>query len=168
MTDGDANTSRSFRMNLARLWLGAAVAHGAFFALLVGVVRLAGREVDWVAVGCIAFVPAVFWVVYGLKFRVVVTAEGLHWVMLDGVDVFAQWGEITGATRQRYPGLTQVRVEVRDRGSSWVPLDLNDPAGFADALVEHAGPDHPLTRAVTGTSPPLHRPWLDPVNREKR
>jgi hypothetical protein len=165
MTDTD--TAQSFRMNLARLWLAAALAHGALFALIVGVVLLVGRDVNWVAVASLAIVPALYWVVYGLKFRVVVSAQGLHWVMLDGVHVFAEWGEIEGATRQRFPGLTQVRVEVRARGVSWVPLYLNDPAGFADALREHAGTDHPLTRAVTETPPPPHRPWLEPLTREK-
>ena len=112
--------------------------------------------------------PAVFWVVYALKFRVVVSARGLQWVTLEGVTVFAEWGEIERATRERFLGLTLVGVEITGRGVSYVTLDLNDPAGFADALVEHAGPDHPLTRAVTGTPPPLHRPWLDPVTRERQ
>ena len=47
----DANTSRSFRINLVRLWLAAAVARTAFFALIVGVIRLVGREVDWLGSG---------------------------------------------------------------------------------------------------------------------
>jgi hypothetical protein len=144
------NATQSFRMNLVRLWLGAACIHGLLFALVVGVVILLGREVNWVAVAAVTLVPAIFWVVYGLRFRLAVTPQGLHWVTLDGVEAFARWTEIVGATRRWLPGLPQVRIELGARGSSWVPLCLANLAAFIDVLRARLGPDHPLTRAVTG------------------
>jgi hypothetical protein len=133
------------------MWLWAAAAHVLLAILMVFAVGLSGREVDPVALACLAIIPAFYWVVYGVRFRVSVSAGGLEWMTLDGARWSARWDEIRGATRHHWLGLGQVQFELANgRGASWVPLNLSDPGGFLDALREYAGPDHPLTRAVEG------------------
>ncbi len=152
MTD----TATVFRLSVVRLWLLAAVAHLLLAVLMVLAVGLSGREVNPVALACVAVGPAFYWVVYGVTFRVTVSSAGLEWMGLDGQRTFAQWDQFRAATPARWLGLSQVGLDFEHAGRlwrSWIPLTLSDPGGFADALREHAGPDHPLTRAVEG--PPV-------------
>jgi hypothetical protein len=149
MTD----TATVFRLSVVRLWLLAAVAHILFAVLMVLAVGLSGREVDPVALACVAVMPAFYWVVYGVMFRVTVSPAGLEWMGMDGQRTFARWDQFRAATPARWLGFPQVRLDFEHAGvlwGSWIPLTLSDPGGFADALREHAGPDHPITRAVEG------------------
>jgi hypothetical protein len=146
MTD----TAQTFRLDLVRLWCWAAIAHGLFTALLVGVVLLAGRQVDWIAVPCVGIVPGLYWVVYGLKFRVTVSGTGLGWTDLDGSSHFARWGEIETSAWSGFLFFSALEFDVAQRGKSFIPQLLSDASGFSDAIREHAGPDHPMTRALAG------------------
>ena len=145
MTD----TARTFRISLIRLWLGAAILQGAFTVLVMACVVLAGRQVDWLYLALFAFFPALVWIVYGLKFRVTVSPEGLGWTNIEGVDEFAKWGEIEGARRCGFPLLPALEIQFPRGFRSGFLFVLSDLPGFAEALREYAGAEHPLTRAVT-------------------
>jgi hypothetical protein len=145
------DVAREFRLSAVRLWLWAGAAHALFFGLIVALIILSGRGVDWVAVATCSLVPALYWVVYALVFRAKVSADGLEWRTLSGVRAFARWDEMVGATRTGLLGLPQLQIELGGgRGVSWIFLVLTDPDGFREALDAFAGSDHPLTRAVIG------------------
>jgi len=146
------DTARNFRISLIRLWLGAAIFQAALTVLVLGCVVLAGRQVNWLYLGLFAVIPALVWIVYGLKFRVTVSPEGLGWTNIEGADEFAKWDEIEGARRGGIPLLPVLELEfARGRRSGFL-LILSDLPGFGDALHEYAGAEHSLTRAVTGDS----------------
>jgi hypothetical protein len=147
MTD----TATVFRLSVARLWLLAAAGHLLLAILMVLAVGLSGREVNPVYLACVAIIPAFYWVVYGVIFRVTVSPAGVEWVGMDGQKSFARWDEVRAASPEHWLGFNQVRFDFERAGQlwrSWIPLNLSDPGGFADAVREHAGPDHPLARAL--------------------
>lgn len=146
MTD----TKRTFRISLIRLWLDAAILHGAFTLLIMGCIALAGRQANWLYLALFAVAPALIWIIYGLTFRVTVSPDGLGWTTIDGENEFAKWDEIEGASPGGFPLLPMVGIELARGRRSGFLLILSDLPGFGDALREHAGADHPLTRAVTG------------------
>ena len=148
MTD----TVQTFRISLIRLWLAAAIFHGAFTVLVMGCIALAGRQLDWLYLALFAVVPAMYWIVYGLKFRVTVSPEGLGWTTIEGDYSFGKWDEIEGASPGGVPLLPMLEIRfARGRRSGFL-LILSDLAGFGDALREYAGAEHPLTLAVTGNT----------------
>jgi hypothetical protein len=147
MTD----TATVFRLSVVRLWLLAAIGHGLLAVLMVLAVGLSGREVNPVYLACVAVVPAFYWVVYGVMFRVTVSPAGVEWVGMDGGRMSARWDEVRAASPESWLGFKQARFDFERAGvlwRSWIPLHLSDPDGFADAVRQHAGPDHPLSRAL--------------------
>ena len=150
MTD----SAQTFRIDQVRLWCWAAVIHSAFTILVLGCVVLAGREVNWLYLALFAFVPALIWIVHGLTFRVTVSPEGLEWTTADGEREFAKWDEIEGARPSRFLLFPLVELELTRGRRSGFPLILSDLSGFGDAILQHAGAEHPVSRAITGDNEP--------------
>ncbi len=142
----------TFRVSLLRLSLAAAFFQCLFSALVILFILLAGRRVIWLYLALFAILPLLYWIFYGLRFRLIVSREGFNWTTLEGETLFARWDEIEGASRDRFPFLAAIGIELGNgRGRSFVLLVLSNPEEFRDALREYAGADHPLTRAVNGT-----------------
>lgn len=146
MTD----TTRTFRISLIRLWLDAGILHGVFTILIMACIALAGWQVNWLYLALFALTPALIWITYGLTFRVAVSPEGLRWTTIDGEHEFARWDEIEGASPGGFPLLPMVEIRFARGHRSGFLLILSDLPGFGDALREHAGAEHPLTRALMG------------------
>lgn len=142
-------TARSFHLTLARLWLGAGFAHVALAALCVLAIQLAGLAVDQVGLATVTIVPFVYWVFYGLAFRLKVSACGLGWVNLSGVECFLPWADIERAERRRQLGLPMLAVWSATQGGPFhVPLFVSDATGLQDAVLQAAGEAHPVTVAI--------------------
>jgi hypothetical protein len=142
-------TPRSFRLALAWLWLGAGFAHVLLAALCVLAINLAGLAVDWLGLVVVTLAPSVYWVVYGLSFRLKVSACGLGWVNLSGVKCFLPWADIEQAERRRQLGLPTLAIWSATQGGPFhVPLFVSDPGELRDAVLEAAAEAHPVTVAI--------------------
>src|SRR5262245_43880378 len=109
MQDKHAVT-RTFRVALLRLWLWAAAAHLLLMAVIALGIALAGLEIDRVAFASLGVMPAAYWVVYGLEFRLKVSPCGLGWVNRGGSEWFLAWPEIERAERRRHFGFATLAV----------------------------------------------------------
>jgi hypothetical protein len=75
------------------------------------------------------------------------SVQGYDWLNLPRS---LAWPDVDRVVPFGFLGLRFVRL-VPDRGRSiWQPLFLVDPDAFAAAVVAHAGPEHPLARALGG------------------
>jgi hypothetical protein len=60
-----------------------------------------------------------------------------------------EWDEIRSVSRSSLPGYPLVWINTADqRRAMWVPLFLNDMAGFRTAVARHASPDNPLRQLL--------------------
>jgi hypothetical protein len=60
------------------------------------------------------------------------------------------WEDVANTEPAHVLGLSYLRVYTRRASRPvWVPLQFADPDGFAAAVREFAGEDHPITRAVS-------------------
>jgi hypothetical protein len=153
MQSTDVET-RSFRLRCAHMWLWAGIAHLGLTALCLLAVHLAALAVDplWVVVMCI--MPCFYWVVYGLKYRLRVSASGLGWVNLSGADCFLPWQDIEKADQIKEIGFPVLRVwSKREGGPFLIPLFVTERDLLPDAVKETAGSAHPVTVAVAACDP---------------
>ncbi len=141
--------TRSFRLACARLWLVAGLAHLFLLAVVVLAVNLTGLLVEpiWLIVMCI--IPFGYWVVYGLMYRLTVSASGLGWINSAGVNCSLSWSEIERAERIKLLGFEMLKVWSRTQGGPWdMPLFLIDRDILCEAVQESAGETHPVRIAV--------------------
>lgn len=145
--------ARSFRLVLWRLWLIAAIGHLALLGAMYLAIHLAGKEADGLALALIGIMPAMYWVVYGLRFRLTVSQEGLAWYTMRGTACSLCWSQIQRAERNKEFGglVTALKVWWIHEDTPWVvPLDVADRAWLCETVREFAGETHPVTVAITG------------------
>jgi hypothetical protein len=151
MQDNQVAT-RSFRLVLSHLWLGAGLAHLGLLAVMLLAINLAGKVVGdsiWLVVMCI--VPFGYWIAYGLKFRLTVSENGLAWINSGGAACFLPWSDIEKAERNReLGGLLRVLMvwSKTEGGPYFIPFDVNNRDVLRETLEEFAGETHPVTAAI--------------------
>jgi len=78
-----------------------------------------------------------------------VTADGIKCYDVFSRYHFAPWPTIDGVRPINVLGLRYLRVQSSATPRPlWVPLFLSDMPGFCAAIVDRAGPDHPLAEAL--------------------
>jgi hypothetical protein len=80
----------------------------------------------------------------------VVGPQGIACEGTWGGPLVVPWDEVTGTDLTYVFGLSDLLVSARGaKRPVWVPLQVADPEGFAAAVREFAGDDHPITREVS-------------------
>lgn len=141
--------TRQFRVSLTYLWAWAASAHLLFVLACVTGVYLLGRDVDRVALICFGILPLAYWVVYGLKFRLMVSPCGLGWVNRSGVPCDLSWPDIERAERRNQFGLPVLALWSATQGGPFTfPICLADWDGAQESIRMAAGATHPVVLAL--------------------
>src|SRR5262245_2866843 len=87
-------------------------------------------------------------------YRVYVTVDGISGYDVFGLHHFAAWPSIEEVRPINLLGLRYLRVwSSATPRPLWVPLFLADMPGFCVAIVDCAGPDHPLAQALGSYRP---------------
>src|SRR5436190_1730308 len=83
-------------------------------------------------------------------YKVYVTSDGLKCYDAFGIYHFAPWETIERVRPFNLLGLRYLMVQSSaTRRELCVPLFLADMPGFCAAIADYAGPDHPVTEALT-------------------
>ena len=145
MTD----TARVFRLSAVRFWLWAGLLYLAFLLVVWLLLRWTGQVLDPAAAATCGLGLAIVAAVFGLRYRAVVSAEGLGFTNFDGAWVFLRWSEIEWAEQDRGLGLPMLEMRVTGTGArEGLLLLLGDMTGFREAVAAAAGPSHPITWAL--------------------
>jgi len=148
------DTARVFRLSAVRFWLWAALLYLAFLLVVWLLLRWIGQVLDPMAVATCGLGLAIVAAVFGLRYRAVVSAEGLGFTNFDGGWVFLRWSDIEWAERGRSLGLPLLEMRVAGvEGCEGLLLLLGDMSGFREAVAAAAGPSHPITWALLESAP---------------
>jgi hypothetical protein len=143
------DTTRSFRLSAVRFWLWAALLYLAFLAVVGLLLRWTGQVFDPIAVATMTLGLTIILVVLGLRYRAVVSAEGLGFTDFEGAWRFVRWDQIEWADRVRALGLPTLEMRITGlEGREGLLLLLGDLDGFRAAVAKAAGPSHPVTWAL--------------------
>jgi hypothetical protein len=105
-------------------------------AILAGIL---GGEVF----GLLVLLPLVWF------YKTGVGPEGVRGCNFWGVYRDAPWEDFRSVSPINFLGLRFLRAHTtRGWGPLWLPIFLNDWQGFRDLVLEYAGPEHPLSRAI--------------------
>jgi hypothetical protein len=150
-------TARVFRLSAVRFWLWAVLLYLAFLAVVGLLIRWTGLVFDPIAVATMTLALTIILVVSGLKYRAVVSAEGLGFTDLQGGWLFVRWREIEWAQSGQSLGLPILELRVAGlAGHEGLLLLLGDLDGFRAAVAAAAGPSHPVTWALLKSDPARH------------
>jgi hypothetical protein len=82
-------------------------------------------------------------------YKVQVGADGLRAFTFWGRYRKVPWGDVLSARPVNFLGMRSIRAPTAGPGAPlWIPLFLRDLDGFCALVRRHAGPEHPLARAL--------------------
>ena len=144
---------REFRYQFLPVWrLQTSLTTALIFAATFGLALLTGRPIqrpDILLGLSVSGVGAVFWALVIATVRFQVTHDGLRTFNTLGQWRFIPWQAVSLAQPGRYYFLPHLRLTVDNaRLSFWVPLFLADMAAYRLAVIERAGSDNPVARAL--------------------
>jgi len=141
--------TRCFGLRCTHLWLFAGIGHIGLTALCLTAIELSGRVAEPVFIILMCLMPWFYWVVYGLKYRLSLSASVLGWMNMSGAQCFLSWLDIEKAEAVREWGFPLLKVWSKTQGGPWwIPLHVKNRDLLPDALRETAGEANPVTIAI--------------------
>jgi hypothetical protein len=130
---------------------------GSVVAIFFIAVLAATGERDPKLVLLEVLVPVMYGVIITVgarSIRVTLTPKGIRCPDRWGVYRLSRWEVIDDVRPRSFLGLRALRFDTSDEHRRfWLPLHLSDIAGFATAVAQLAGPNHPLTQALLREAP---------------